>query len=154
MCGSEPVWATPPLSSRDMRLTRGRRQFRSFFQQPSTLLVPLDAFLAAPSASFLNLHQRTGSPKRIRPRSSVANRVGMHMYPRGFRPLGKSCCVLCLRSALEGCRCRFASCVSRQHFADCDRKMTVQQDAFVELACFRGLQLFVGSQEESPVGCA
>ena len=81
------------------------RQFCSFFQQPSMLLEPPDTFLAAPPASFLNFHQRSGSPKRIRRRSFVTNRVGMsrdHMYPRGFGPLGKSYCVLCLRSGPEG----------------------------------------------------
>ena len=112
--------------------------------------VPLSS--AAPSASFTNFHQRSGSPKRIRRRSSVTNRVGIsrdHMYSRSLGPPGKIHGVPCLRPAPEACRCRFASCVSRQCLAESDRKMSGQQNACVGLGCFRGFQLFLRSQEES-----
>ena len=115
------------------------RQFCSFFQQPSMLLEPPDTFLAAPPASFLNFHQRSGSPKRIRRRSSVTNRVGMsrdHMYPRGFGPFGKSYCVLCLRSGPEVVSSLLSQLCISSIFCHYDREMTVKQDVFVELAFF------------------
>ena len=73
--------------------------------------------------------------------------------PEVFGPFGKSYCVLCLRSAQERGRRCFPSRVSRQYFANCDREMTVQQDAFVELACFRGFQLFLGSRRVQLSAC-
>ena len=57
-----------------------------------------------------------------------------------IRPLRESLplCQLCISSIL--CRVR--------------AKVTVQRNVFVELACFRGLQLFLRSQEESPAARA
>ena len=76
-CGSSPV-----VHTFAWRLT-------GFLEQPSVLCESFDAFLAAPSASLLNFHQRSGAPKRVR-RSSVTNRVGMscdHAYSFKSRPI-------------------------------------------------------------------